>query len=495
MNILSIVRKRIDIPMFFGVLIMLMTAVQFGLTTHKMIVPILYVLLFSMNYFLLTEFKSYEMIPYKILACFLSVNFLYITYFYFVDQIIIYYSTFIFPFIYLISFRKQVFYTSILLNSVYQLSIIIYFVHFPNSRDGALFQETTGINLLGFITFTLLAIYVFEKVSVIYKKREAGTNKLTLETTKLSTDLYNLYFSKERTSEIIYKFHQYIFNLEKSKAFFENLLKETEKETNTSKKQEVEVYDLIKSLLVSVVQLREDLVETQNQIHSFQKDSTKQVEFISEETKDIEYMLTVNDQNNENLNHLMDSTSTIYALIELIRGISSQINLLSLNAAIEASKAGEKGKRFSVIAKEIKNLQIDVLDILQNITTEITTIERSSLNIKEGNKTLEKRVEASLGQKHNAKILSESINTYLKQLIYREERNAQNLSISTIDLNNSLKRLDNIIESTKRTGHYLGESNVHFGYQKKITNELKEILEYLQVELVKISGSNRNKRD
>ncbi len=163
MNMLSLVRRRVNIPMFFGVLIMLLTSFQFWFTTNKIIVPIIYVLLFSMNYFLLSEFKSYEMIPYKILACFLSVNFLYITYFYYVNQIIIYYLTFIFPFIYLISFRKQVFYTSVVLNSLYQLAIMIYFVHFPNLRDGSLFQETTGINFLGFVTFTLISIYVFEK--------------------------------------------------------------------------------------------------------------------------------------------------------------------------------------------------------------------------------------------------------------------------------------------------------------------------------------------
>lgn len=495
MNILSLVRRRVNIPMFFGVLIMIMTSFQFWFTTNKIIVPIIYVLLFSMNYFLLSEFKRYEMIPYKILACFLSVNFLYITYFYYVDQIIIYYLTFVFPFIYLISFRKQVFYTSVVLNSLYQLGIMIYFVHFPNLRDGSLFQETTGINFLGFVTFTLISIYIFEKINAYYLRSEAGTSKLTLKTTKLSTDLHNLYFSKERTSEIIYLFHQYIFNLEKSKNFFESLLAEARKETDISKVHEEEVYDVIKSLLVNIVQLREDLMKTQNQIHSFHKDSNKQVEFITEEAKNIEHVLAVNEQNDENLNHLMDSTSTIYALIELIRGISNQINLLSLNAAIEASKAGEKGKRFSVIAKEIKNLQIDVLSILQNISTEITTIERSSLNIKEGNKNLEKRVEESLVQKYNSKMLSESINTYLKKLTFREEKNAQNLSTSTLDLNNSLKRLDDIIESSKKTSRYLDDSTIHFGYQKKITNELKTILEDLQSELVKTSGPDRNKRD
>lgn len=481
--------------MLFAVTIMLISSLQFLFSTQQIIVPIIYVLLFSMNYFLLTEFKKHEMIQYKILSCIITVTFLYVVYFYHVDQIVIYYLTFIFPFIYLISFRKQVFYTAVISNTLYQFAMIIYFIHFPNLREGALFQETTLINFLGFLVSTLISIYIFEKMNKNHRESEKDTNELTLQKTKLSTDLYNLYFSKEKTSEIIYQFHQFIFNLDKSKNFFEKLLLETKKETDISRKFEEEVYDLIKSLLVDIVELREDFLEIHNNVITFQKESNKQVEFIAEETKNAEYVLSLNEINDENLNHLMDSTSTIYALIELIRGISNQINLLSLNAAIEASKAGESGKRFSVIAKEIKNLQIDVLSILQNISTEISTIERSSINIKEGNKSLERRVEDVLEKKYNSKMLSESINNFLKKLLVQEEINSQNLSTSTLDLNNSLKRLDNIIESTKKTSEYLEESSIHFVHQKKITNELKTVLENLQTELVKTSGSYRNKRD
>ncbi len=69
------------------------------------------------------------------------------------------------------------------------------------------------------------------------------------------------------------------------------------------------------------------------------------------------------------------------------------------------------------------------------------------------------------------------------------------MSTSTLDLNNSLKRLNDIIDSSKKTSRYLDDSTIHFGYQKKITNELKIILEDLQSELVKTSGPDRNKRD
>ncbi|MCU7667957.1 methyl-accepting chemotaxis protein [Bacillus thuringiensis] len=495
MKLTNIIQKRINIPMLFVITIMFLSTLQFWFATNQIIVPIIYVLLFSMNYFLFTEFKKHEMIYYKILACVISVNFLYIVHFYHVDQMIIYYLTLIFPYIYLISFNKKVFYTGVILNTIYQFLVMIYFIHFPNLKEVGLFKETALVNFFGFLISTLISIYLFYKIEKFNRVNEHDTNVLSLKTTKLSTDLHNLYFSKERTSEIVYQFHQFIYNLEKSKVFFEKLLKETKKETDISRKFEEEVYHLMKNLLDTISNLRDDFSSVQNNIISFQNESNRQVTLYIEETKNAEYIINLNELNNEDLNHLMDSTSTIYALIELIRGISNQINLLSLNAAIEASKAGESGKRFSVIAKEIKNLQIDVLSILQNITTEISTIERSSINIKEGNKNIERRVEEVLSKKSKAKNLSESINNYLKKLTIQEEVNAQNLSASTSELNNSLKRLDDIIDSTKKTQTYLDESSVHFMHQKKITSELKSVLENLQIELVKTSGLERNKRD
>lgn len=487
-------KERININLFFASAILLFTTIQFLFFTNNIIVPVIYVLIYSMNYFLFTEFKRGEMIHYKVIALFAAVNFLYLV-FYAIGNMSVYYLTFIFPFIYLISLEKSVFYTSVTLNSIYQSFLMVYLVHNPEFNKAYFLKEATTENLIGFIVFTLLSVFTYYRFDAVIKRIETGKNELNLRSTRLSTELHNLFFSKERTSEIAYQFHQFLYNLETSKVFFEKLLKETKLKTENNKKHEEEVYYSLKNVLNTILEVKTDIENIQSSVISFQSESNKHVNFLSEEAKNSEQILFSNETNNEDLNHLMDSTSTIYSLVELIRGISNQINLLSLNAAIEASKAGESGKRFSVIAKEIKNLQIEVLSILQNIATEIATIERSSINIKEGNKNIEKRAEEILSRKHMAKILSETINDYLRNLVVTEELNSQKLSSSTADLNNSLKRVDDIIDSTNNINDSLVESTIHFVQQKKITNELKSTLEHLQTELIKTTGNQRNKRD
>ncbi|MEK7485977.1 MAG: methyl-accepting chemotaxis protein [Planctomycetota bacterium] len=65
--------------------------------------------------------------------------------------------------------------------------------------------------------------------------------------------------------------------------------------------------------------------------------------------KDVERIL-------QQITNLHEHSQRIYSVISIINEISNQINLLALNASIEAAGAGQAGKRFSVVAKEIRRL-------------------------------------------------------------------------------------------------------------------------------------------
>ncbi len=87
---------------------------------------------------------------------------------------------------------------------------------------------------------------------------------------------------------------------------------------------------------------------------------------------------------------LADSVANINSIISIIIRIARQTNLLSINATIEAARAGAAGKAFSVVAMEIKKLATDtqnagedITGIISSITSEVYAVQELAQSTKE----------------------------------------------------------------------------------------------------------------
>lgn len=84
---------------------------------------------------------------------------------------------------------------------------------------------------------------------------------------------------------------------------------------------------------------------------------------------------TATDAASKSMGDLSTAATNIGQVIEIIRGISTQINLLALNATIEAARAGDAGKGFAVVAGEVKTLATQTGKAIDDIQDRIAQMQ------------------------------------------------------------------------------------------------------------------------
>jgi methyl-accepting chemotaxis protein len=168
----------------------------------------------------------------------------------------------------------------------------------------------------------------------------------------------------------------------------------------------------------------------------------------------------------ENINKLNDSINQIETMTKIVKEIADQTNLLALNAAIEAARAGEQGRGFAVVADEVRKLA-------ERTTITTADIDRMVDSIKTTTRTTVATMDNAIQQVQQGRGLIEQTHESFTQITALSQNVTEKSSGIAESAREQSVATEEVAHNTEQISHLIEENSTSFAQVSSAVQDLR----------------------
>ncbi len=336
-----------------------------------------------------------------------------------------------------------------------------------------------SLTVLGIIAATLTAIFgpstlarSIREVSIRIKEIADGDGDLTqrIQSTR-----------KDEVGELANHFDDFVHRLNRLMAEIKDQsdylqsrmdnLKSSSSQANSISESQASssesVATAVNEMSAAIREVANNATNTADEINTVETLAMESKQVLSKSVDQIGHLSDNITQSVQVVERLSEDSDNIVSVLDVIRGIAEQTNLLALNAAIEAARAGEQGRGFAVVADEVRTLASktqestesiqDMIQRLQSGVSDAVTSIRTGAEVVESTVELAQKASESIGKITASTSTVANMSTQTATATEEQSHVAEDINVNLTTLADSTHESQNLSHALRQLAEDVNE--------------------------------------